>query len=65
MSVPEATMHEYDFPPSLENQIGMPGEFLSVKTVSEPHSMHKPPHGHLGLGVPRTNQAHYSASFRW
>jgi len=51
MQVPETAMHENDFEPRSENQIGATRQVLSVQAIPVSHPMNQPAHSKLWRGV--------------
>lgn len=52
MSMPEASIHHYDLPELMENDVRPAGQAPVVQSVSKPQAVDHTAHDHLGHRVP-------------
>ena len=62
VTVPEATIHKDDRMPLGKHDVGMPGQFGGMETISEAQSMQVTTHDHLRLRILRPDMAHHLAA---
>lgn len=65
MAMPEAAMHENDFPPGAKNEIGRPWQGPIMEPVSESESMDETPNRPFRAGVLAAHTAHALGSLLW
>lgn len=58
MTVPKATVNEYDFLSSGKDKVGRPGEVASVQAVSIANSVEHPTNRHFGGSVSLADSGH-------
>src|SRR5262249_51535603 len=58
VSMPEASVHEYDYPPFRQHHIGFARKIFPVQPEPETHPMQYAPNTNFGLGVARCDPAH-------
>jgi len=63
MTMPKATVNEYDFFPSRENEIGLSWQLMLVQAISIPQGKKEIPNPAFRLGIARPDQPHPIASF--
>ena len=61
MLVPEAAMHEDDFPQAREDQVGPTGQALAVQPVAIPHAVNSSTDSKFGLRILAADARHDAA----
>src|SRR6266702_563614 len=64
MTVPKASMDEDGCLPSREHEVRRAGEVLAMEPEAKPERVSCLPHGHLRLGVLRSNLSHRPRAMR-